>query len=340
MSRPNLPGQDLVSSPQTNRRGRRNTVDNPILSDSEMFAPSLPQGTQEGGISRLRRWTEEHRENNSILTNNIEPLGQSMQDVALDDDEEEEEPDDDWDMVLDDPTVEGSGDWYPRPTAMSRVTRYLWSRDEEDAEVGYEDRHHNHQPGPLVFDDEDMVGIDEDEDEDDRPDWRDPAWDYNIPFGPRVQYDYTFEQLYPRTAQALDFAQALPGMRRLAVARDVVAAWAPTVQNNIARTYNTLAPRAVYTAQRTQEVLTLSAQVGSHLAGEAWAAGQNAAQMIQETWEAAQPTVRMLREGRAMRLLMEGDVMMMLLQDAAVAGLSAVPPYDLILRSSGGRRRL
>ncbi|UPL03214.1 hypothetical protein LCI18_014148 [Fusarium solani-melongenae] len=337
MSRPNLPGQDLVSSPQKNRRSRRNTVDNPIMTDSELFAPSLPQESQEGRISRLRRWTEEHRESNPILTSNIEPLGQSMQDVALDDDDGDEEPDDDWDMVLDCLAVEGSEDWYPRPAAINRITRYLWSRDEDEDE----DQHHNHRPGPLIFDDEGMVSIDEeDEEEDDRPHWRDPAWDYNIPFGPRVQYDYTFDQLYPRTAMALDFAQALPGMRRLAVARDVVAAWAPTVQNNIARTYNTMAPRAVYTAQRTQEALAVSAQVGSHLAAEAWTAGQNAAQMMQETWEAAQPAMRTLRDGRAMRLLIEGDVMLMLLQDAAMAGLSAVPPYDLILRSSGGRRRL
>ncbi|WAO90420.1 Hypothetical protein NCS54_00785000 [Fusarium falciforme] len=337
MPRPNLPGQDLVSSPQTNRLSRRNTVDNPTLNDSELFAPSLPQDTQEGRISRLRRWTEEHRENSPVLSRNTEPLDQSMQDVALDDEQENEESDDDWDMVLDYLAVEESEDWYPRPTTMNRIRRYLWSRDEDEDE----DRHHNHRPGPLVFDDDGMVSIDEeDEEEDDRPHWRDPAWDYNIPFGPRVQYDYTFEQLYPRTAMALDFAQTLPGMRRLTAARDVVAAWAPTIQNNIARTYNTMAPRAMFTVQRTQEALVMSAQVGSHLAAEAWMAGQNAAQMIQETWEAAQPTVRMLRDGRVMRLLMEGDVMMMLLQDAAMAGLSAVPPYDLILRSSGGRRRL
>ncbi|KAL2683165.1 hypothetical protein Neosp_007632 [[Neocosmospora] mangrovei] len=335
MSQPNLYGHDLVSSPQANRRGRRNTVDNPILIDSELFAPSFPQDLQERTIPRLRRWTEEHRENNPVVPRNIDPLDQSMQDVALDD-EEDEEPDD-WDMVLDYLAVEESEDWYPRPTTMSRVRRYLWPRDEDEDE----DQHHHRRPEPLVFDDEGLATIDEeDEDEDDRPDWRDPAWDYNIPFGPRVQYDYTFEQLYPRTARALDFAQSLPGMRRLAVARDVVAAWAPTVQNNIVRTYKGMAPRTMFTAQRTQEVLTMSAQVGSQLAVEAWSAGQNAAQMVQETWEAAQPTLRMLREGRAMRLLIEGDVMMMLLQDAAMAGLSAIPPYDLILRSGGGRRRL
>lgn len=337
MSQPNLSGQDLVSSPQANPRGRRNTVDNPILIDSELFAPSFPQDLQEGMIPRLRRWTDEPRENNPVVPRNIDPLDQSMQDVALDD-EVDEEPDD-WDMVLDYLAVEESEDWYPRPTAMSRVRRYLWPRDEDEDED--EVQHHHRRPEPLVFDDEGLATIDEeDEEEDDRPDWRDPAWDYNIPFGPRVQYDYTFEQLYPRTARALDFAQSLPGMHRLAVARDVVAAWAPTIQNNIVRTYNGMAPRAVFTAQRTQEVLTMSAQVGSQLAVEVWSAGQNAAQMVQETWEVAQPTLRMLREGRAMRLLIEGDVMMMLLQDAAMTALSAIPPYDLILRSGDGRRRL
>ncbi|RMJ15741.1 hypothetical protein CDV36_004601 [Fusarium kuroshium] len=257
-----------------------------------------------------------------------------MQDVALDDDDDEDDGlDEDWDMVLDHLEVEGSEAWYPRLTATNRITRYLWSRDDDDDE--------DRRPEPLVFDDHGMVNVDEEEeDEDDRPHWRDPAWDYAIPFGPRVQYDYTFEQLYPRTARVLEFAQTIPGMRRLAVARDVVSAWAPTVQDNIVRTYNEMAPRALSTAQRTQEVLVASAQVGGHLATEAWAAGQNAAQMIQDTWEVAQPVVRMLRDGRAMRLLVEGDVFMMLLQDAAIAGLAAVPPYDLILRPGGGRRRL
>ncbi|RSL69753.1 hypothetical protein CEP54_002227 [Fusarium duplospermum] len=307
MSQRNLVGQD---SPRTNR-DRRNTVDNSILNDPTLFTPSLPQ---EGRTSRLRRWTEECRENNQVLPRNTDPLGQSMHDVALNEEEEDEELDEDWDMVLDHLEAEESEAWYPRLTVMNRMTRYLWSRDDGEDE--------DRRPEHLVFDDHGMVNIDEeDEEEDDRPDWRDPAWDYNIPFGPRVQYDYTFEQLYPRTARVLDFAQTIPGMRRLVMARDVVSAWAPTVQDNIVRTYSEMAPRALSTAQRTQEVLVASAQAGSHLATEAWAAGQNAVQVIQDTWEVAQPVVRMLRDGRAMRLIV------------------AVPPYDLILRSNGGRRR-
>lgn len=266
----------------------------------------------------------------------MEPLGQGMEDVALDDGEEDEELDDEWDMMLDSLLAEECEAWDPRPTAMSWVSNYLWSIDE-----GEHRPQQRYCPGPFVFDDDDMVSIDEeDEEEDDRPEGRNLAWDYNIPFGPRVQYDYTFDQLYPRTAMALDFTQTLPGMRCLAVAREIAASWGPAVQNNIIRTYNDIGPRAVYTAQRTQEALVASAQVGGHLAAEAWTAGQSAAQMIQDTWRAVQPTVQMLRDGRAMRLLIEGDVLRMVLQDAAVAGLSAIPPYDLILRSSGGRRRL
>ncbi|KAJ4322390.1 hypothetical protein N0V84_004861 [Fusarium piperis] len=337
MSRANLSGQDLESTPRTNRHGRRNTVDNPFLADSMLFAPSLSQDSQETGTSRLRRWTEEHHASNRALPRNLEPLGQGMEDVALDDDEADDEADGDWDMVLDDLAVEAPEARSQGSSTVARIRGYLWPIDEvedEDRPQGQSDQ------GPLVFDDDDMVSLDGEDEEEDRPDRRDPAWDYNVPFGPRVQYDYTFEQLYPRTATVLDFAQTLPGMQRLTVARDVVAAWTPAVQNTIVRTYNDVAPRAVYTARRTQEALVLSAQVGSHFAAEAWRAGQNAAQRVQESWRAAQPAARMLRDGRLMRLLVEGDVVRTVLQDAAMAGISAIPPYDLILRPNGGRRRL
>ncbi|KAM0433321.1 hypothetical protein ACHAPT_004197 [Fusarium lateritium] len=340
MPRANLSAQDDVPSPEANRP-RRHTVANPLLTDSELFAPSSSQESMEAGTMRLRRWTEQRLESNRALPDIGEPLDGGMEDVALE--EEEEEDDDDWDMVPASQPREGVMASCPMSTAMTRIRNLVWPRDQSRHRD--EDRHHHHHhhhQDSFVFDDEDMISLDgeaEEEEGEGHPERRDPSWDFNIPFGPRVQTDYTFEQLYPRTAVVLDFAETLPGMQRLNMARDVVSDWVPAIQNNVVRAYNDAAPRAIYTAQRAQEAIVVSGQVGSYLAGEAWTAGQNAAHWMRESWQAVQPAVEMMRQGGAMRVLMEGEVVRMVLQDAAMAGLASIPPYDLILRSSGGRRR-
>ncbi|KAF4422184.1 hypothetical protein FACUT_10725 [Fusarium acutatum] len=107
------------------------------------------------------------------------------------------------------------------------------------------------------------------------------------------------------------------------VPQGVLAATAQIAQNNLARSYDNLADGLTYTAQRAQDAMATTAQVGGHLAEGAWRAGNGVAIWAQERWPNMPRVINRRVLGSLAEIVMEG--------------VQALPPSDSIIRPHGRR---
>ncbi|KAF5628764.1 uncharacterized protein FTJAE_8714 [Fusarium tjaetaba] len=107
------------------------------------------------------------------------------------------------------------------------------------------------------------------------------------------------------------------------VPQGVLAATAQIAQDNLARSYDNLAGGLTYTAQRAQDAMATTAQVGGHLAEGAWRAGNGVAIWAQERWPNMPRVINRRVLGSLVEIVMEG--------------VQALPPSDSIIRPQGRR---
>ncbi|KAF4976955.1 hypothetical protein FZEAL_6448 [Fusarium zealandicum] len=286
-----LPGRCHLAD-NTNSPGQANIQDSPYLS-SHSWSPNHRETSD-----FVSRHSLEGVDNYGGSSQDAEPLFRDMEDVSLSSDESSGE-DSDWEFPSTEDAVLEDADSSPAQASTTQGTA-------PDSRAS------------CVFDDSSMVVVEEDVDE-----WNNPPFDFSVPFGPRVQWNYSFEDLHPHASRALNLAHSLPGMQHLASVRDTLSTRAQYAQTSIVRTYGDVAEQVSHTAARTFEVVAVSAQVGGYLAGEAWTVGRNAAFNLQESWPEYS---RRLNDGYLGRI------------GAFVReGMQALPPHDSIVRPRGRR---
>ncbi|KAM5354460.1 hypothetical protein ACJ41O_001109 [Fusarium nematophilum] len=302
----------------TSNANYQHPVDNlEDASSSDSASPTPP----ETASYFLRRMAQGRLHNNrASLPTSLEDaqLG-ALDDVSLSDDERSGE-DSDWDALLAGDSDQEEGEEEEEtpgllPAAVSRARGFLHRLSRSTA-------------SPLVFDDVDMVVVEEDEEGDDYRDWSDQPWSFEVPFGPLFHEDYSFQALHPRTAHALSVAQNLPSVQRLAETGRSLSATAHAAGTSVVRTYDDVAGRATHAARRTREMVVVSGQVTGYLAGEAWTAGQDAAARLQESLPGLRVPLPELRVP-----LPEG--MLGTIGEFVREGIQALPPAEAIVRPRG-----
>ncbi|KAF4993138.1 hypothetical protein FDECE_13502 [Fusarium decemcellulare] len=290
---------------RTRRRNSLSYEDSPYSSDSGRSSPANSLHAAESPPSSPRGRFEESYNNHGTACLLAQSLCQNLQDLSLDN-SEHSEAGSEWDLTEDAP--------FP-PPATARTGR-IQLRETPSA--------------PCVFDDRSVILVEEDAEGEEYREWANQPFDFTIPFGPRIQWEYTYEDLHPHITQALNFTQNLPGMDRLAIVRDDLTARAQVVRANAASSYNDIAGRATHAARRTHELATLSGQVSAYLAGEAWMAGQGAAFRLRERW----------CPGMTMPLLRVPPLrwdMLETTREIVREGMASMPPHHSIVRRGRGR---
>ncbi|KAF5677009.1 hypothetical protein FHETE_1911 [Fusarium heterosporum] len=179
-------------------------------------------------------------------------------------------------------------------------------------------------PKDLRFDDTGMASVhssdfEEDSDSDSEDDAggvkRSILFDYEVLMPSDLIY-----QTHSPTNYWENTERSFPGVWAV---RESLSAAFRFAQTNIARSYNSVTGGIITTTQRTCDAVTATGQVGGYVAEGAFAAGQNVAVMIQESWpNLPRPFNRGILDTVTGYLL---------------EGIQSLPPSDAIIRPQGRR---
>ncbi|KAF4950923.1 hypothetical protein FSARC_13059 [Fusarium sarcochroum] len=275
-------------------------MDSPYASDSDVSSDSELTNLSEIVASGSRHASQKRFGDDGVSKNGTKSTPEDMEDVPLNKDESAED-EDDW-VMPDEEELAAAG--------ASISTQSEYPVDESDSH-------------DFRFDDVEMMTIffydGPEEDAGEQPSKL--LSGYDIFIGPYPhERPYTYEELHPRKAKAIAFANKIPGIQTL---RETLSVTADVAQTNIARSYKDIAGRVVSTAQGTCEAVVIAGQVGGFLVGGALNAGQNVAVSVQESWPGWP--------------LPFNRGVLGIIGEYFLEGFQSLPPTDSIIRPRGRR---
>ncbi|KAM0555780.1 hypothetical protein ACHAPJ_006176 [Fusarium lateritium] len=272
-------------------------MDSPYASDSDVSSDPELTNLSQLVASGSRHAGKKCFGDDGVSKNGAISTPEDMEDVPLD---EEESSDDEDDWVMPDGAEVAAAE-----AEASTSTQAEHPVDKNDSQ-------------DFRFDDADMMSIFLlDGPEEDEPSHI--LSGYAIPIGPYPpERPHTWEELHPRRAKAIAFANNIPGVQTV---RETLSVTTTVTRTNLARSYNGIAGRVEATVLTTRQAVDIAGEIGGYFWQGTLNAGQNAAVRVQESWlNWPLPLNRGI-------LATVGEL--------CVEGAQALPPTDRIIRPRG-----